>query len=99
MMEADYDGPSPTCLRNQRIASIVVLLVMAPYEWSNWSAAGARIVAAQIVATGIIWFCDGELFTPPFRRAVSYRSLGWVALIGLPIFVIFDIYIRSLLWK
>jgi hypothetical protein len=85
MKVADYQGQSnPTF---HRVASLVALLVLGSGVWFGFLFGGVRMIAVQVVSTGLIWFADGEIYDPLFKRHVSFRTLGWLTLVGLPLFI------------
>jgi hypothetical protein len=85
MKEADYEVPSSAGLRMQRIVSLVVPILLVGLEWNGCLRGGIRMMAIQAVATGVIWFVDGDFFEIVSRRCVSYRFVAWIVLIGLPL--------------
>lgn len=85
MKEADYDSPTATSMRCQRVGSLLALLVLAGLEWNGVLAGGIRMISAQVVATGVIWWADGEFFEPVLQRHVTYRTVAWLVLIASPL--------------
>ena len=37
----------------------------------------------QLIATGVIWFSDDGYQDPFLKRIVSYRTVAWIALLGI----------------
>jgi Zn-dependent protease with chaperone function len=85
MKEAEYEVPSSAGLRMQRIVSLIVLMILVGLEWNGWLYGGIRMMAIQAVATGVIWFVDGDFYEIVSRRCISYRFVAWIVLIGLPL--------------
>lgn len=85
MKEADYEVPTSAGLRMQRIVSLIVLTILVGLQWNGWLDGGIRMMAIQAVATGVIWFVDGDFFEIVSQRCISYRFVAWIVLIGLPL--------------
>jgi hypothetical protein len=89
---AEYTTPPHK--QRHRIASAIVMGAFLWFTFSGRLSVGStRIAAMQIVATGFIWFCDEYYQDIILKRLIAYRTIAWVALLGIyPLFWLIDLF-------
>jgi hypothetical protein len=83
MNDANYAEASPRTVRNHRIASTIVFLLLAWLQISGLAIGSVRFIAAQLLAVGFIWLDEHFYYDRLLKRFVAHRTVAWLALVGI----------------
>jgi len=97
MNDSEYARLDPEKVLLHRAASLLVLVLLVWLQFNGWISGGVRLIAIQLIATAFIWFSEDHYMDLVLRRCVSYRTVAWLALVGIPVASeLYRLFLRSL---
>lgn len=83
MKDGDYYMISRREARLHRIAAVITFLILFWVQTQGILFGSVRLIAAQIIAVGFIWFDESFYYDRLLKRQVPHRTVAWIALVGL----------------